>query len=138
MNTTVLGLGAGGSHPANIQIVDRVNIVAASVTIPAGFFGGSVNNQIGPRYTLMLAASGYPVYVGALWYVLPGHICIGGVYQQESTIGGSIKVQDWDLRILLASGTASPPGSSTLSLVRSCSVKLIWQEQAENGRLHRL
>lgn len=67
LNGTVLGLGAGGSHPSNIPIVDKVNIVGASVTIVAGFFGGSINNQIGPRYTLILAASGYPVYVGALW-----------------------------------------------------------------------
>jgi hypothetical protein len=72
LNSTVLGLGAGGSRPSNIPIVDKVNIVGASVTIVAGFFGGSVNNQIGPRYTLILAASGYPVYVGALWWLDKG------------------------------------------------------------------
>jgi len=67
MNGTVLGLGAGGSRPSNIPIVDRINIVGASVTIVAGLFGGSVNNKIGPRYTLMLGASGYPIWVGSLW-----------------------------------------------------------------------
>ena len=65
----MLGLGAGGSHPANIPVVDKVNIVGASVTIVVGFFGGSINNQIGPRYTLILAASGYPVYIGSLWWL---------------------------------------------------------------------
>jgi hypothetical protein len=72
LNGAVLGLGAGGSHPSNIPVVDKVNIVGASVTIVAGFFGGSINNQIGPRYPLILAASGYPVYLGALWWLDKG------------------------------------------------------------------
>jgi hypothetical protein len=72
LNGAVLGLGAGGSHPSNIPIIDKVNIVGASVTVVAGFFGGSINNQIGPRYTLILAASGYPVYLGALWWLDKG------------------------------------------------------------------
>jgi hypothetical protein len=72
LNGAVLDLGAGGSHPSNIPIVDKVNIVGSSVTIIAGLFGGSINNQIGPRYTLMLAASGYPVYLGALWWLDKG------------------------------------------------------------------
>ena len=67
MNSTVLGLGAGGSHPSEIPTVDKVNIVTSVSLVICGLLGGSVNNKIGPRYTLMVGASGYPVYVGALW-----------------------------------------------------------------------
>jgi hypothetical protein len=68
MNTTVLGLGAGGSHPSEIPIIDKVNVVSGTLITLSGFFGGCVNNQLGPRYTLMIGASGYPIYVGSLWY----------------------------------------------------------------------
>lgn len=74
LNGAVFGLGAGGSHPSNIPILDKVNILGASVTIVTGVFGGSINNQIGPRYTLMLAASGYPIYLGALWSLDKGSV----------------------------------------------------------------
>jgi hypothetical protein len=67
MNTVIFGLGAGGSHPSNIPIIDRVNIVSGILLIVAGAFGGSVNNKLGLKYTLMLGASGYPIYVGSMW-----------------------------------------------------------------------
>jgi hypothetical protein len=70
MHTTEIGLGAGGSCPSEIPSVDRINVVNTALLSCAGFFGGSTNNQLGPKYTLMLRVSRYPVYIGALWYYL--------------------------------------------------------------------
>ena len=70
MNTVILGLGAGGSLPSNIPIIDKVNVVGGVFTIVAGITGGSVNNKLGPKFTLMLGVSGYPLYIGAMWSVL--------------------------------------------------------------------
>jgi hypothetical protein len=67
MNTTIIGLGSGGSSPSEISTVDRINVVSGVFLILSGIFGGCVNNQLGPKYTLMLGASGYPMYVGSLW-----------------------------------------------------------------------
>jgi hypothetical protein len=52
MNTVVIGLGAGGSHPSNIPIIDRISVVNGVFLIIAGIFGGSVNNKLGPKYTV--------------------------------------------------------------------------------------
>ena len=72
MNATVVGLGAGASRSSNIPVVDKVQIVGTCTTVLSGFFAGSVNNKIGPRYTLALGASGYPIYIGALWWLDQG------------------------------------------------------------------
>ncbi|KAE9381157.1 hypothetical protein N431DRAFT_322617, partial [Stipitochalara longipes BDJ] len=83
MNTAITTMGAGGSHPYNIPIIDRVNVVVGVMFIIAGSFG-NVNNKLGPKWTLMLGASGYPVYVGALWWLdqgkAPAFIYCAGVY----------------------------------------------------------
>jgi hypothetical protein len=67
MNTVLVGLGAGGSHPSEIPTVDKINIVTGTFIAFSGVFGGCINNRLGPKYTLMLGASGYPVFVGSLW-----------------------------------------------------------------------
>jgi hypothetical protein len=46
--------------------------MGSSCTIVAGLFGGSINNKIGPRYTLVIAAASYPMWAGSLWYVING------------------------------------------------------------------
>jgi hypothetical protein len=33
-----------------------------------GWIGGSILNLLKPKYTLMIGAVGYPLYVGGLWY----------------------------------------------------------------------
>lgn len=71
MNSLIVGLGAGGSHPSNIEVVDRINVVGTVFMILGGIVGGSVNNQLGPRNTLMIGVSGYSVYTGSLWQVVP-------------------------------------------------------------------
>lgn len=84
MNATVVGLGAGAIHPSNIPVVDKVQIVGACTTVLFGFFVGCINNKIGPRYTLALGASGYPLYIGALWWLDLGSgvwfACLAAVY----------------------------------------------------------
>ncbi|KAE9369253.1 MFS general substrate transporter [Stipitochalara longipes BDJ] len=72
MNSLVVGLGAGGSHPSNIEVVDRINLVSTAFMILSGILGGNVNNQLGPRYTLMFGVSGYPLYMGSLWWLDQG------------------------------------------------------------------
>ena len=67
--TTIIGLGAGGSRPSNIPIVDRINVVSGSLISAFAFIGGSLINKIGPRLTLTIGVSGYPLYTGALWFL---------------------------------------------------------------------
>ena len=69
MNTTIIGLGAGGSRPSEIPTVDKLNVIGLTLLAIVAFFGGGFNNRVGPKYTLMIGASGYPVYVGSLWYI---------------------------------------------------------------------
>ena len=67
MNIVIFSLGAGGSHPSNIEVVDRINIVGGVCIVIASIFGGSINNQLGPKYTIIFGISGYPLYVGSMW-----------------------------------------------------------------------
>ena len=69
MNAADLGLGAGGNRPKEIPTVDKVNVLTTTLLCASSFFGGSINNQIGPKYSAMLGASGYPLYIGSLWCV---------------------------------------------------------------------
>jgi MFS family permease len=43
--------------------------VSDSLITGFAFIGGSVVNKMGPRLTLMIGASGFPVYIGALWFL---------------------------------------------------------------------
>lgn len=61
------GLGAGGAHPENIHTTDTGNVVLYCMFGLSGTFGGSLINQVGPRITLMIGASGYSLYAGSLW-----------------------------------------------------------------------
>lgn len=67
MNTTVLGLGAGGSHAEMIPLVDRITTVGLSVTAATAIFGGTCTNKLGPRFAMMLGTCGYPTFIAALW-----------------------------------------------------------------------
>ncbi|KAK4936650.1 hypothetical protein LTR10_022502 [Elasticomyces elasticus] len=66
--TAVLNLGAGGAQADSAHVN---NIVAASLYSIFGvvaFFAGSILNKLGPRYTMMIGAFGYPFYITGLWY----------------------------------------------------------------------
>lgn len=51
----------------DVQLSDTANAVLYACFAIMGFFAGSVNNILGPRLTLSLGASGYSLYIGALW-----------------------------------------------------------------------
>jgi hypothetical protein len=61
------GLGAGGLRADETPTADRSNIIAYSLFGASGIFSGSLINQIGPRYVLMIGTIGYSIYAGSLW-----------------------------------------------------------------------
>lgn len=61
------GLGAGGLRQEETPIADKANIISYCMFGISGIFSGSLINQIGPRYTLMIGAVGYSIYAGSLW-----------------------------------------------------------------------
>ncbi|PNY26827.1 Uncharacterized protein TCAP_03236 [Tolypocladium capitatum] len=65
MFTAIGGLGAGGTQ--DVQLSDIANSVLYGCFFVAGFFSGSINNILGPRLTMSIGASGYSIYLGALW-----------------------------------------------------------------------
>ncbi|AFR98414.1 hypothetical protein J008_06397 [Cryptococcus neoformans] len=65
MFSAVSGLGAGGTQDTALS--DTANAVLYGVFAIMGIFAGSINNVLGPRLTLSIGATGYSLYVGALW-----------------------------------------------------------------------
>lgn len=65
----ITGLGAGGKQPQLIGIVNKANVILYCLFGASGILGGSIINKIGPRWALMIGATGYPMYAGSLWYV---------------------------------------------------------------------
>ncbi|RDW67551.1 hypothetical protein BP6252_08947 [Coleophoma cylindrospora] len=66
------GLGAGGLRADETATADKANIIAYCIFGASGLFSGSLINQIGPKYTLMIGAVGYSIYAGSLWYIDAG------------------------------------------------------------------
>lgn len=64
----ITGLGAGAGKPSSSQVAMTTNAILYSVFTVVGFFGGSVLNKIGPKYTYMIGCFGYPFYTTGLWY----------------------------------------------------------------------
>ncbi|KZZ94365.1 DUF895 domain protein [Moelleriella libera RCEF 2490] len=65
MFSAISNLGAGGLD--NVRLSDIANSVLYSTFFVGGFFGGSINNILGPRATMSLGTSGYALYLGSLW-----------------------------------------------------------------------
>lgn len=57
------GLGAGGQVDATTSA--NANAALYATFAFAAFFAGSINNVIGPRYTLLLGSAGYALYIGS-------------------------------------------------------------------------
>ncbi|KIW15318.1 hypothetical protein PV08_05363 [Exophiala spinifera] len=72
LTSAVSGLGAGGSHPRNIPVVDRINALLCACMVLSGLVSGSFINKLGPRVCLVFAATGYPIYTGGLWWLDSG------------------------------------------------------------------
>lgn len=64
----ITGLGAGGKQPELVGIVNDANVVLYTLFGASAVVGGGLVNKIGPRFSLMLGVTGYPVYCGSLWF----------------------------------------------------------------------
>ncbi|KAG5990997.1 hypothetical protein E4U43_004142 [Claviceps pusilla] len=65
MFSAISNLGAGGID--DVQLSDVANSVLYGTFFVGGFFGGSINNMLGPRLTMSLGTTGYALYLGSLW-----------------------------------------------------------------------
>ena len=57
-------LGAGGGRPSSITMANISNAVLYGAFILSGLGASTVLNKLGPRYTLLLAITGYPIFTG--------------------------------------------------------------------------
>ncbi|KAJ6140022.1 membrane transporter [Penicillium samsonianum] len=64
----VIGLGAGGGKPSSAHVATITYTTIYAVFAVTGFFGGSIMNTIGPKWTMTIGCLGYPIYVASLWY----------------------------------------------------------------------
>ncbi|KAH6607063.1 hypothetical protein Trco_003376 [Trichoderma cornu-damae] len=80
----ITGLGAGGKQPQLIGIVNKANVILYCLFGGSGILGGSIINKIGPRWALMVGATGYPIYAGSLWWIDRGQgswfVLFGGAW----------------------------------------------------------
>ncbi|KFY04164.1 hypothetical protein V491_09445 [Pseudogymnoascus sp. VKM F-3775] len=79
----VIGLGAGGGKPESAHVATIVYTSIYAVFTLTGFFGGSIMNTIGPKWTMSVGAVTFPLFVGGLWYYdatgQPWFAILGGV-----------------------------------------------------------
>lgn len=62
-------LGAGGGRASSTFMGDVSNGVLYGVFVFSAAFGaGTLLNTVGPRTTVMIGVTGYPIYTGSLWY----------------------------------------------------------------------
>lgn len=64
----ITGLGAGGGQPTSQHVVSTSAAITFGVFALSGWVGGTVLNLVRPKIMIMLAATGYPIYIGSLWY----------------------------------------------------------------------
>lgn len=69
MYLAVSGLGAGGGSAEQQHTISTASAITFGVYALSGWIGGTVLNFIKPKLMIMLAATGYPLYVGSLWYL---------------------------------------------------------------------
>ncbi|KAH8550314.1 major facilitator superfamily domain-containing protein [Umbelopsis sp. PMI_123] len=67
MYNALSGLGAGGRIGSDVYLTDSSNAALYACFAIVGFFAGSVNNTLGPRYTLLIGSVGYVLYTASLW-----------------------------------------------------------------------
>ncbi|KAM3547563.1 hypothetical protein MY1884_009525 [Beauveria asiatica] len=64
----VLGLGAGGGKPSSQRVSDISNSSLYGIYAVFGFFTGAIMNKLGPRITMTIGVTGYPLYEAGLFY----------------------------------------------------------------------
>ncbi|KAL1901094.1 hypothetical protein Sste5346_002161 [Sporothrix stenoceras] len=68
-------LGAGGGRPTSTTMANISNGTLYGVFVFSALMAGTVLNTLGPRYTMMFGITGYPVYIGSMWYFdAQGHL----------------------------------------------------------------
>ncbi|CAM0137651.1 hypothetical protein VKS41_000849 [Umbelopsis sp. WA50703] len=67
MYNALSGLGAGGRINTDVYLTDSSNAALYACFAIVGFFAGSVNNTLGPKYTLLIGSFGYVLYSASLW-----------------------------------------------------------------------
>lgn len=58
------GLGAGGGKPSSVIMADISNGVLYGVFVFSSFLASSLINVLGPRATVCIGVTGYPIYTG--------------------------------------------------------------------------
>jgi hypothetical protein len=106
LTAAITGLGAGGSRPQNIPVVDRVNATLCGCMVLSGVLSGSFINKLGPRLCLVIASAGYPIYTGGLWWLDSGraveftyfcgafHGITAGLFYSTASMGNSFQSLD--------------------------------------------
>ncbi|EED17435.1 conserved hypothetical protein [Talaromyces stipitatus ATCC 10500] len=61
-------LGAGGGRASSITMANTSNGVLYGVFVFSALLAGTILNTVGPRLTMMFGITGYPIYIGAMWY----------------------------------------------------------------------
>ncbi|PMD47138.1 hypothetical protein L207DRAFT_478082 [Hyaloscypha variabilis F] len=64
----ITGLGAGGGKVTSTTMADISNGVLYGLFTFSALLGGTMINTFGPRITMMFGVTGYPIYIGGLWY----------------------------------------------------------------------
>src|SRR5262245_12655850 len=65
----VTGLGAGGGSASQQHVVSTASAICFGLFALSGWVGGTVLNLVRPKLMILIAATGYPLYVGSLWYL---------------------------------------------------------------------
>jgi hypothetical protein len=64
----VTGLGAGGGQANSKHVVSTASAITFGLFALSGWVGGTVLNLVRPKLMIMLATTGYLLYVGSWWY----------------------------------------------------------------------
>ncbi len=71
----VTGLGAGGSTATAQHTVSTASAITFGLYGLSGWLGGTILNLVKPKLIIMFASTGYPIYIGSLWYMdRTGHV----------------------------------------------------------------
>ncbi|KAK5049063.1 hypothetical protein LTR84_005485 [Exophiala bonariae] len=68
MYNAITGLGAGGGKPSSLEVANNVNAIIYVFLGFGSLVVGFLLNKLTPKVCLMIGATGYPLYIGGLWY----------------------------------------------------------------------
>lgn len=62
------GLGAGGGRPSSTSVANETNAILYGLFALCAWFAGAIVNLLKPRWSVVIGAFGYPLYVAGLFY----------------------------------------------------------------------